>query len=436
MLSSCSDDDYLNSIPANSTALVSVDVPRLFEAGNAGNVQDLMSDLFGIDANEDCGIDFTSRLYMFETVEGNIGLAAKVSDADVLYKTLDTSAERGYCKPVTEYRGFCFSVIKDSWIAGFSSDAIVVIGPALPSAHAEVKQRIVKYLGQDEEQGIKSSQIFSRIDSIQGSVAIVCRADALPAKFAGILSLGAPKDADMSQVLLAAELDTSIDNLFIIRGETFSLNKRVNSEIENSRKVFRPIKNDFIANVSDSSAVVSFMNVNGRDFIKLLHSNRSFHVLLAGINMAVDMDNIIRAVDGDFTIAVPCIDNERPRVQICAELGSKAFLEDISYWKESCPPGTEISSTGDDEYCYKGGDISFCFGVNGMNFYAGSSESEARAMLSDSTSPMPLDVQDVVKNQRLVVIANLKLLLGLNDGKENYFQKLLGNKQRIIYIMK
>lgn len=436
VLSSCSDDDYLNAIPENSTALVSIDVPGLLEFSNAGNVQNVMSEVLGIDATDDCGIDFTSRLYLFETIEGNIGLAAKLSDEDALGKCLDKSVKAGRCKPVSEYRGYSFSVINDSWVAGYSSNAIVVLGPALPSAQAELRQRIAKYLEQDEKHGIKTSPMFSRIDSIQGSVAFVCQAAALPDKFAGLFSLGAPKDADASQVLLAAELDTSVDDLFIIRGETFSLNKRIDSAIRDSKSIFRPIENDFVANVADSSALVSFMNVDGKEFIRLLHSSRTFQALLAGMNMAVDMDNIIRGINGDFVITVPDFIAGKPSLQIGAELGSKSFLEDVSYWKESCPKGTEIRSTGKDEFCYTGGDISFCFGVNGMRFYAGSSVDNARAMLSTSNAPVSSVVKNVIKGQRLVIVANLNSLIGSGSGMNGYFQKLLGNKRRIIYIMK
>ena len=70
--SSCSGDDYINAIPASSNALVAIDTKALNEqTGMADN--NVVKSLLKVDNVEDCGIDFSSKLYLFETADGNLG---------------------------------------------------------------------------------------------------------------------------------------------------------------------------------------------------------------------------------------------------------------------------------------------------------------------------------------------------------------------------
>lgn len=84
LFTSCSGDDYLNAIPGNSTALVSIDVQKYAEKEGSASAQAAITSFLGVDNISDCGIDVASRIYMFETADGNIGFAAKVKAAVIL----------------------------------------------------------------------------------------------------------------------------------------------------------------------------------------------------------------------------------------------------------------------------------------------------------------------------------------------------------------
>ena len=86
LVSSCSDEDYLNVIPDNSTALVAIDAQKLFD----GNVDGVLGKALNTDGIDKCGIDFLSKIYLFETFDGNIGVAAKVSDSGDLEDFLNS----------------------------------------------------------------------------------------------------------------------------------------------------------------------------------------------------------------------------------------------------------------------------------------------------------------------------------------------------------
>ena len=127
----------LRIIPDNSTALVAVDAQALI--GNNGS--ETVKELLKIDDLADCGLDLSAKLYLFETVDGNIGLSAKIADDKKLIKWFDGMSKEGFCKTTSKYKDYQFTIIKDSWVAGFSDNALVVMGPTLPAQQQEVYVR-------------------------------------------------------------------------------------------------------------------------------------------------------------------------------------------------------------------------------------------------------------------------------------------------------
>lgn len=433
---SCSGDDYLNAIPGNSTALVSIDAGKYVQESGNASVPAAITGLLGIDDLQDCGLDISSRIYLFETSDGNIGLAAKVESDGDLAKWLSGQAGKGRCTALTEADGYRFTVFKDSWVAGFSSETLVILGPVLPSAQAVVRRQIVQYLSQDEEDGIMSSPMKERLDSIDAPIALVAEASALPEKFVAPFMLGAPKNADASQVMLAAGLSAGAKGCLVIRGTTFSTDKGIDAALKKSRSVFRPISGDYLGSMSSTSAVSFLVNVKGSDFLPLLHENKTFQALLAGMNMAVDMDNIIKSIDGDMSVTIENTGGTQPGLLMQAQLGSKSFLDDIDYWKRSCPAGTSITDLGTDEYRYNGGDYTFAFGVrDGLRFYASTLPAGYGRDSELSGWSLPSAVDSLVMGRRLAIVVNVGAAAVASEAAGSYLKALAGNTQTVVFIM-
>lgn len=425
---SCSGNDYIATIPKNSKAVLSLDVQKLSD----GKLLDKMESLLKVDDVNKCGLDLSAKIYAFETPEGNIGFSAKVADEDRLKALFDALSNDGTCQKVSEYKDFNFTVVKDAWVAGFSSGALVVMGPALPSQHMELRRQVAKYLGQDKEQGIEGSPMFGKLDSISSPVALVAQAAVLPDKFAVPFTICAPKDADVSQVMIAAELDVSNEGWLTVVGESFSFDKDIDAKLKATSALFRPIEGTYVDRISANSAAGAFMNVDGEQFITLLHANKTFQALLAGMNMAVDMDNIIKSFGGDVAICLPDIKG-KANVCMAAKLKRKSFLDDVGYWKQSCPAGSKITDWGKDAYCYTNGEMSYYFGVTpDMQFYLGSTADGARGLLAKSSTQLPAKLQDKIKGRRLAVVLNIGALLGDYD----FVSDMLGGVNTVLYVMK
>lgn len=439
VVSSCSSDSYINVIPDNSTAVISIDTEKITnDKGNASTALAGLSSFIGVSDVTDCGIDLKSKLYIFETADGNICMTAKIADEDKLEETLENAAKTGKCQKLSKRKDYKFTVIQGAWIAGFSSDALLIAGPILPAQQAEVRQQMVKMLGADDDNSIKGTPIFDRLDSIESPVAMVAQASALPDKFVAPFTLGAPKGTDPSQILIAANLESSSDGCLTIKGKTFSLNKNIDDELKKSLKILRPIKGLYLKTMPEDAALGAFLNVDGKQFINLLHNNATFQALLAGMNTAIDIDKIIKSVDGDLTFILPTFSEDKTIVQMAAQLATTGFLDDVNYWKQSCPSGSKIVDWGDNAYHFTDGKNNLYFGVTAdKQFYSGGTPEAARTSITSVTHPLPASILKNIKGQRLCMLLNMKSLFG-DDGTgarivSQILTPLFGKVNTIIY---
>lgn len=437
-LTSCSGDSYLNAIPGESNALISMDMGKLANDNKLSDKENLLKTMFHVDDMKDCGLDLSEKLYLFESPDGNLGVCAKVDDSGDLEDWLTKLSKAGICKTVTEHRGFHFTVLKDTWVVGFSDDAFLVMGPVVGSAQDEMISTISKYLKADEDEGIKGRPIFDKLDSIPSAMAMVAQAKALPAQFVAPFTLGAPKGTDASQVLIAAEISVS-DGCMDIKGETFSFNKGVDAAIKKASTVYRPIKGKYVATMPQNAFAGIFVNVEGTKFLPMMQTNKGIQAMLAGINSAIDMDNIIRSVNGDMTILMPTMTDKNTSIMMGAQLANSKWLADVDYWKQSCPKGGRIIDSGKNAFYYTDGTTNYFFGVTpDLQYFSGSNKVMAENSIKANAKPISKKLQQKITGQKLVMVINAGGM-GSNKGLSaitSLMSPIFGKFNSIVYSLK
>ena len=443
LLSSCSGSDYLNAIPVKSTAVISIDMPKVAEQNHSDDQAAMLKSLLHVDDASKCGLDVSERIYLFESQDGNLGLCAKVNDEDDVADWLESLVKQHICTPVTERKGLHFSVLKGSWVIGFSDEAFLVMGPVVADAQAQLQQQMVKYLKADQDMGITSSPMYERLAQIDSPMAMVAQAQALPEKFVAPFTLGAPKDTDPSQVVIAADMGVE-NGMLLIHGDTFSFNKDVDAALQKAQQTYRPIKGQYVKSMPADALAGIFMNVKGDQFLPMMQSNRSLQTLLMGINQAVDMDNIIRSVDGDMAIVMPSLTDADMKMMMGAKLAHSKWLGDVDYWKQSCPPGAKIANWGKNSYFYTDGKTSFYFGVtDDLQFFSGSDQLLAQYAVKPSNHPVDQKIQKQVIGQKLAMVVNLGNGAGSgNTGSDalstvtSLLSPVFGNLTSVVYTLK
>lgn len=435
-LASCSSGDYVDAVPQDCKALLAVAASK---TGTAGNLS-LLKNLLHVTDLEKTGIDFKEKVYLFEAPDGNLGLCARVGDADDLRSLFKDLSDKGVCTNLPERRGFRFVVINDNWVAGYSDNALLVMGPAVPEAQAELRNRMSKLLAQDEEHGVKATPMFDKLDSIRSPMAFVAQAQALPDNFMLPFTIGAPADADPSQVLLAVGAtlkEIGGKQVLYMEGETFSFSKRINIALTEARKSYRPIKGVYRQRLYEGDPLGIFMNVDGRTYIRLLQANPGMQGLLAGVNTTIDMDNIIRSINGDMFIAVRGGSEDKPLIDMVAELGDVKVAQDVDYWKSSCPAGTKITGQR-GSYRLTGPDLNFDFGFTpDEEFYL---ESSPFRPSNRGNTPhalqLPPALQAVIAGKHLCMIAGMDGILGAHKEAAKILKPVIGDVDMIVFCMK
>lgn len=439
LMSACSDNDYLNAIPSKSTAVISIDMSRLNGQEQEQNQEHILKTMLHVDDVSKCGLDVKEKVYLFETIDGNLGLCAKVADEGDVSNWLSQLSQQRICSTVTERKGFHFAVLKDSWLVGFSSKALLVMGPVVAEAQAEMQRQMVRYLNADEDAGIKSSKLFAQLDSIDSPMAMVAQAVALPEKFVAPFTLGAPKDADASQIVIAAGMDVE-DGVLKIAGRTFSFNPSINQALVKSQQVFRPIQGDYVQSMPDDAMAGIFMNVAGSRFLPLVQSNQGLQTLLMGINASIDMDNILRSVDGDMSIVLPTLGAEHMQMMMAARLSHAKWLSDVDYWKQSCPKGSTIGNWKLNAFCYSSGKTCFYFGVtDDKQFFSGNDEVSAESSIRPSSHPISKRVQNMIRGEKMVMVINLEKSGGGGSAMQavtGLLSPLFGQLTAVVYTLK
>lgn len=439
LMSACSDNDHLNAIPSKSTAVISIDMSRLNGQEQEQNQEHILKTMLHVGDVSKCGLDVKEKVYLFETIDGNLGLCAKVADEGDVSNWLSELSQQRICSTVTERKGFHFAVLKDSWLVGFSSKALLVMGPVVAEAQAEMQRQMVRYLNADEDAGIKSSKLFAQLDSIDSPMAMVAQAVALPEKFVAPFTLGAPKDADASQIVIAAGMDVE-DGVLKIAGRTFSFNPSINQALVKSQQVFRPIQGDYVQSMPDDAMAGIFMNVAGSRFLPLVQSNPGLQTLLMGINASIDMDNILRSVDGDMSIVLPTLGADHMQMMMAARLSHAKWLSDVDYWKQSCPKGSTIGNWKSNAFCYSSGKTCFYFGVtDDKQFFSGNDEVSAESSIRPSSHPISKRVQNMIRGEKMVMVINLEKSGGGGSAMQavtGLLSPLFGQLTAVVYTLK
>lgn len=425
VMTSCSNHDYLNAIPAESTMLLSLNTAKMTGAGS----QTLLKAFLHATNMNNTGIDISKPVMLFEDAQGNLGICAKTEDEKQLATLLGKMGVE-----VKESQGFHFTALPNHWMVGYSDVSTLIMGPVLPAAQSEMKQLMTRYLKAKEDDGIVGTPMYDKLDSIDAPISMVCQAKALPEYLIAPFTLGAPQGTDPSQVIIAANLEIK-DGCLWISGQTFSFVKHINEALQMAQTSYRPISGKYVASMSQQDAAGLFVNVDGTKFIKLMTGNRGIQAMLSGINTAIDMNSIIKGVDGDLAIITPSLSQTTFQIMMAAKLKNADWLADVDYWKQSVPAGGIIGDWGRDCYYYRDGKTSYYFGVTSdWQYMSGVSEQDAQQSIKASSNPIPKKVQEQLKGQKMAMIVNLAGM-GDHTGISSFLKPLFGNVNTLVYTL-
>lgn len=423
---SCSSDDYISAIPESANALASVEWGEMTENDTTFNIaaEHILKSIFHVDKIQDSGLDFSKKLYCFESPDGFLGMVASVDNEDAFADWLDWASQNNLCQKVKEKRSIIYTSFGNSWLLAEKGHKMLVMGPTVVSQQAALLQQMARWLEQDEDISIKGTPMFDKLEAMNGRMALVAQTSSLPEMMVAPLSLGAPKDAGPSQVMIAAEMSMHGDEVYI-ESECFSFDKKINDAIESNLSKLGLYKGSYNQQIPKNALFILALNGDGNHLLQLIRANKGFQNLMTGINTAIDFDNIIRCVNGDLVLAA----QSENQIYMYGCLANRNFVQDIPYWKQSCPKGSQIVDQAPDQWLFKSNDTSFLFGIDGNMFYG-------KLNVSDSSVSEHLD-NKAIPSRKLSYLINFQ-----NDKNEvaktlrGIVEPVFGNANRIVYTLK
>lgn len=439
-LVSCSNDDYTKALPSGSTALMYVDMKQ------SGGVEsrDFLKKMVPIDDLGDCGLDFAQKLYFFELADGAVGLCARVSDPKQVGETLKKLEEKDHCKGfVHEGGGVKTAILRDSWVVAYDDDAFLMLFSVAATDVQQAKSRLARYLKQDGDRSEKFTQLFQKLNATKGIAAVVGRGQTL----LKTTDLDLPQGVEASQVLEAVSI-TIEDSVVYARSNRFSFDEKVSKALNDHERVFRPIEGSYAQNFTSNAFMNIAMNVDGERFFPMIQNHETMMAFLASANAAIDMNNIIKSIDGDVAMMYfGDLMFSDSRFLLLSELAHSQWIADVDYWKTSTPKGGEIKDLGKDTYCYTDGQSQYYFGLVGgskdgqksassQQFFCGNTPNAATSPFEPVGESIPQAVIEKIKGNRLAVVVNLEKSGGiLAMMLKEKFQPLFGDFNTVVYLV-
>ena len=298
LIVSCSDcDDYMDAVPKKSPLVVSVDLMKY--KGMDRNV--FMRSLFHIHNMTTRGIDLAQKVYAFESPEGFYGLCCCVSDEDNLKELMGKNGFK-----LTDFRECTFSVLGSSWVVGFNAKSLLVMGPVTAGEQRNLMVKMVSYLNQDADKGLRASDLVHQLDSIHEPMAMVAAMTSLPELMRSSLMLCAPKDMDANQLYYRAGISVSSDYVQV-DGAIFAKNHKDDETIRDYQLRQMDILRGKYASYIDEHNFVSILLNSKTTMTELTQGKNDFDKLFSALNVGSDINyrKIFDTSSGEMLVSVP-----------------------------------------------------------------------------------------------------------------------------------
>ena len=147
-----------------------------------------------------------------------------------------------------------------------------------------------------------------------------------------------------------------------------------------------PIPADGLPQLGEQQMAAVTMGMNGEALLQTLRSYPSVRTALLALNFCLDLDQMIRSVDGPVTLFVPDTDDVLSASSLVAQLKDTRFMQNSNDWEREFPAGWGIrmDAMGDSAFCVHMPEQEICFGVKDSRLIVASSKQAFHTACSPS----------------------------------------------------
>lgn len=372
----CHDDDKArNVLPKDVTAVAVLKPADLFQdlGLSLEKVRKLPLDVDEIMES----IDLTKPIYAFATENGLSGVTLNVKDAARLMQIASS-----FSFASEEQQGFQW-IVNNSTIGCIDEDKMLLVGPVASAEQDALRQEMLKLMKQNRQH----VPVLEKAEEQKGVFLAGTSLGNLPKQYTKTLPAGT--DLSKAYLNLALRIDEEAIRLFAkVEG------------IDHLVVPMSPIKGNLINLEPEEPFAWMGFNMKGEELLPNLRKQPRFRTAMLALNMCVDADLMIKAIDGDVSIALPKADFNNPDFLFTAMLSNTDFLKNSEDWNVNRRSNTDFSITQNGFSVY--------FGVRKQKLYITSSEELANKACRETEAE---DFQEDAKGKYLTASVDVDKLL-------------------------
>ena len=338
------DNDKARDVLPEDAAAVAVFEPAEF-AEKCGLTLDDIKSVASVFGGLEEAIDLRKPVYAFTTESGMTGFSLNILDAD---KLVNSVSSFGFDSE--EQDGLKWIVKGDDGIACLDADKMLVCNVPSSADTDAVRSEMVKLMKQ------------SRQDV--NALADVNKQDGLLRFSAPLKLLDAVSPSINSSADLKGLQDAVLNTAFQVENKALKLTARLDTP-EKLQLPLAPIKGN-LAGIGPAEPFIWLcVNMNGEQLLPYLRDVPELRTALLALNLNVDADMMIKAINGDVSLSIPKLDLEHPDFIFTATLTNTDFLANAADWDG-------ISKRGDADFFIDQAGV--FFGVQAGKLYIASSQ--------------------------------------------------------------
>lgn len=350
-------DNARSIIPADATAVAMFDATACAEALDL-TATELLSLVWRNEA-ESTGIDFARPCYAFVSKSGYVGVALNVDDEKSLRRTME---RLGYS--CGQQRGYSW-LTNQNTIGCMRDGKLLLCGPVSVGQQDALRPEMVRLMTQSRQH----SPLLSRLEQQEKGLLQLCASmEALPQRF---LHKGIDRnDAIFNAAVRVGKQDITC-RCSVVKQDGSPL---VFPFLEMMHPIAEP--HHYI----DDNVFWACANIKGDKLLPLLRQDKMLRMTLMLMNMCVDADMIIQAIDGDVTVTATAAND----YLLTAKLANTDFLANVNDWGTAAM-GIHFEKITQTDYIIKYGHQTVYFGIVGRQLYIASNP----AMVAIARKPAP-----------------------------------------------
>ena len=350
-------DKARDLLPADATAVAVFQPAELFQA--LGLTSDEIKKMTAGLGDLAEAIDLTEPAYAFVSENGLAGVAINVNDAE---KLLSAASDFGFASTA----GHGYQWIANSYSIGLSDgDKLLLCGPASAGEQDALRSEMLRLMKQSRQ----DVPMLDRTDRQKGFLRLSSTLGSLPKEYV-------PKGFDISDAYLNASLAVGDKDMTLSMNVEDADGKPYAAWPE-GEELLKPIDGRLPIVVPDDDPFAWLrLGVKGDRLLSILRSGPRVSVMLMALNVVFfDVDQMLKAIDGDVAIVMPKADILRREALLTAHISNSDFLKDAEELDMSTQNGMSLHRRGAaDDYVFTFRGERFYFGVRGETLYIATSE--------------------------------------------------------------